>query len=203
MAHDPMENSCGGHEKGVPFLQGEKLYLRPLLVSDCDGPYLTWLNDEAVCYGNSHHVFPYTLDQARAYVGHVQAHSNHRSALVLAMIEKKSDRHIGNVALDAIDYISRCAEFSIIIGQKEAWGLGYGKEAGRLILTHGFYCLNLHRISCGTLDNNTAMIRLARYLKMGQEGVRRQAVFKNGRYRDVIEFGVLSNEFDPFQEPGA
>lgn len=201
MQNDPMEQNGREHQKGVPFLHGEKIYLRTLLYSDCDGPYLTWFNDRDVCHGNSHHIFPYTLDQARTYA--LQSSQNHRSALILAIIEKTSDRHIGNVALDTIDYISRCAEFSIIIGEKKAWGRGYGREAGRLIITHGFCTLNLHRISCGTLETNIAMIRLARYLKMEQEGCRRQAIFKNGRYLDVIEFGVLAKEFDVLQDHGA
>ena len=60
---------------------------------------------------------------------------------------------------------------------------------------HGFLALNLHRIACGTFADNRAMLRLAAYLGMHEEGRRREAAFKAGRYIDVIEFGVLDNEF--------
>lgn len=80
-------------------------------------------------------------------------------------------------------------------GDKTCWGKGYGKEAARLICEHGFQALNLHRISCGTLDNNTAMSKLAESLGMVEEGRRRQAAYKHGRYVDIIEYGVLKSEY--------
>ena len=39
------------------------------------------------------------------------------------------------------------------------------------------------------------MRKLVEYLGMVEEGKRRQAVYKLGRYVDVIEFGVLRDEY--------
>jgi len=39
------------------------------------------------------------------------------------------------------------------------------------------------------------MKKLAEYLAMQVEGQRRQAVFKQNRYVDVIEYGVLRQEY--------
>jgi len=99
------------------------------------------------------------------------------------------------VALQRIDPIARSAEFAIVIGEREAWGKGVGKEAGRLICQHGFSVLNLNRIHCGTFETNEAMRRLAVDLGMREEGRRREAAFKDGRFVDVVEFGVLRAEF--------
>ena len=46
------------------FLSGERIRLRPLTAADVDGPYLSWFNDPEVSRLNSHHVFPYTREQA-------------------------------------------------------------------------------------------------------------------------------------------
>ena len=55
--------------------------------------------------------------------------------------------------------------------------------------------LNLNRIACGTFENNKGMRKLAEYLGMCEEGRRRRAVYKYGRYVDVIEYGVLKDEY--------
>lgn len=179
--------------KQSPFLVGEKIYLRSLVEEDAEGPYATWFNDEEVCFGNSHHVFPYTYESALSYIRH--SHET-RNSLILAIILSEDDRHIGNIALQDIHPNYHSADFSILIGDKSAWGGGVGKEAGRLICDHGFRAMNLHRIACGTFENNLAMQRLALYLGMVQEGVRRKAAFKGGKYLDIIEFGVLRDEYE-------
>lgn len=177
----------------ILFLVGNDIYLRSLVESDAEGPYPTWFNDQEACRGNSHHVFPYTRDAAISYIN--QANQTHEN-LILAIVSREDDQHIGNIALQHIHPIYRSAELSIIIGEKQYWGKGVGKEAGRLICDHGFQALNLHRIGCGTFENNVAMQRLATYLGMVKEGVRRQAAFKEGKYIDVIEFGVLRHEYE-------
>jgi ribosomal-protein-alanine N-acetyltransferase len=176
----------------TPFLTGSTIYLRPLLKSDAEGPYQGWFNDEEVCRGNSHHVFPYHPEAAAEYIEFAAKTHEH---LILAIVILEDHRHVGNIALQKIHPVYRSAEFSIVIGDKTAWSIGVGKEAGRLICDHGFNALNLHRIYCGTFENNIAMQRLAVYLGMKQEGVRRQAAFKDGKYLDIIEYGVLKTEY--------
>jgi RimJ/RimL family protein N-acetyltransferase len=175
-----------------PFLAGTGLYLRGLEETDAAGSYPTWFNDTEVCRGNSHHVFPYSREQALDYIRSTRG--NH-SALVLAIVLPDRDRHIGNITLQSIHPINRSAEFAILIGDKAAWGKGHAAEAAKLLCRHGFETLNLHRIYCGTLADNQGMIRLAQTLGMKEEGRRREAIFKNGRYTDIIEFGMLSTEF--------
>ena len=145
----------------LAFLKGQRLYLRPLEVEDCTGPYPTWFNDEEVCRGNTHHIFPYTVEMAREYIERARAS---RDELILAIVLSESDLHIGNIALQQIHPIHRSAEFSIIIGEKDSWGKGYGTEAGFLLLDHAFSRMNLHRVGCGTFATNRAMRELARAL---------------------------------------
>ncbi|MBF0164651.1 MAG: GNAT family N-acetyltransferase [Magnetococcales bacterium] len=175
-----------------PFLAGTTLYLRPLQDADADGPYPHWLNDAETCAGNSHHCFPYAREQALNYI---RMSRDSRDQLVLAIILLDGERHVGNVALQSLSFVHRSAEFSILIGDGVARGRGVGIEAGRLLVRHGFEALNLHRIGCGTFSNNTAMLALAKRLGMREEGMRREAVFKQGRWLDVVEFGLLRAEF--------
>ena len=119
------------------FLEGERLVLRGLTLKDAEGPYPGWLDDEAVCRGNGHHLFPYGREQAREFI---RSTWNDRSAVTLAMVLREGQRHIGNVALQHIHPVHRTAEFAILLGDRECWGKGYGREAGLLLCCHGDFC---------------------------------------------------------------
>lgn len=161
--------------------------------ADADGAYPGWLNDAEVCRGNSHHVFPYTREGALAYIRQA---AQTRDSLILAVILRDGHRHIGNIALQDIHPLNRSAELAILIGERDVWGSGFAHEAAELIVAHGFTELNLERIECGTFSGNTAMQKLALRLGMKEEGRRRRAAYKNGRYQDVVEFGLLRAEFE-------
>ena len=175
-----------------PFIDGEQIYLRPLTEEDASGNYPHWFNDADVCRGNSHHVYPYTQQQALDFIKSLPTRND---MLVLAIVSKISETHVGNISLQNINRINRCAEFAIIIGEKSAWGKGVGKEAARLVISHGFLSLNLHRIECGTFENNFSMQKIALSIGMRLEGTRRKKAYKDGNYYDVLEYGMLREEF--------
>lgn len=81
-----------------------------------------------------------------------------------------------------------------MIGQKENRGKGLGSYAIKEILTHAFNNLNLHRVELSLLSTNSVIYL---YEKMGflKEGVKKQAVYKNGKYIDVIEMAILKERF--------
>lgn len=174
------------------FLQGNIVDLRVLLREDLNGEYINWLNDAEVCQYNSHHVYPYGPIQAEQYISSLE---NNKNNLVLAIIARDTSKHIGNISLQNIDYINRNAEYAIILGDKAYHGKGVAKEVSLLLLKHGFNSLNLHRIYCGTSSANIAMQRLAIALGMKEEGRRKQALYKNGLYYDVLEYGLLREDF--------
>lgn len=175
------------------FLMGQNIYLRALLDSDACGNYQHWFNDAEVCQSNSHHVFPYNEKKALEYIEYAQ---RTRETLVLAIVTKDKDSHIGNISLQDINYLNRTADLAIVIGEKVCWGLGYSKEAAQLIIDHGFSALNLNRITCGTTEDNLPMQRLALAMGFKQEGVRRAAVFKNNQYLALFEYGLLKSEWE-------
>jgi [ribosomal protein S5]-alanine N-acetyltransferase len=178
---------------GTPFLQGKTIFLRGLTTADLTGRYFTWFNDQEVCRFNSHGRFPNSAEKMDAYYRHVTQSKND---LVLAIVDAATTAHVGNIALQSINWVDRTAEYAIVIGEKQAWGRGVGKEASDLVIKHGFEVLNLHRIYCGTSEDNDGMKKLAAHMGMKEEGRRREAIFKNGRYRDVLEYGILRSEYE-------
>lgn len=174
------------------FLEGPRIGLRPLTRSDCMGNYGDWLNDDMVCKCNGHHRYPCSVKSLEEYVDMIDSTP---SMLVLAIEEKNTKIHIGNISLQGIDSVSQCGEFAIIIGEQNFWNQGVAKEAGALLIAHGFQEINLNRIYLGTLDCNQGMHRLALALGFTQEGIRRQALYKHGEFHDIIEYGLLKSEW--------
>jgi len=173
------------------FLMGEFIYLRILEEKDIEGNYAIWLNDPEITIYNSHGRFPMLVEKLKAFVNEAY---NSNSSLVLAVVDKETDEHIGNISLQNINWVDRNAEIAFLLGEKRYWGKNRMFDAGKLLINHGFKMLNLHRIYCGTSSENIGMQKLAVKLGMIKEGTRKNAIYKNGNYLDVIEFGLVTKE---------
>lgn len=171
-------------------LEGEHLYLRPIEMNDADGEYPTWLNNPDVCRYNSHGDVTYTREMAQNYIASV---TDNPAYTVFAICLQNSNRHVGNISLQQISIKHRNAEFAILIGEPSVYGKGIGYEAGKLLLDYAFNTLNLHRIYCGTHAQNVGMQHLALKLGMHEEGIRHDAIFKNGKFSDIVEYGILNH----------
>jgi ribosomal-protein-alanine N-acetyltransferase len=155
--------------------------------------YSRWFNDPVVCEKNSHHVFPFMGSEVQNFM---ESLATDRTRIVLGIKEKKYSKHIGNVSLQRIDHFNRSAELSIIIGDKSEWEKGYGTEAEWLLMKHGFESLGLHRIYSGMMETNQGAMDVVKKNGMKQYGIARKAVWKNGRWLDVIQFDMLDTEWN-------
>ena len=102
---------------------------------------------------------------------------------------------IGNLAFNDIDWRNRSSEFGIMIGDKNHWNQGYGTEAVRLLIKHGFNTLNLNRIFLRVFEDNPRATRAYEKAGFVHEGRERQAEFRDGRYIDVLLMSILKDEF--------
>lgn len=171
------------------FIEGEQVYLRALNENDLDGNYVNWLNDAEVCKYNAHHRFVNTKEKTKSYINSV---NNSNTNLVLAVCYKEDNTHIGNISIQNINYIDSSAEFAIVMGETRYHGKGLAYEAASLIINHAFATLNLHRVYCGTSSENTPMQKLALKLGMEKEGHQKEAMFKSGKYVDILLYGLLN-----------
>lgn len=170
-------------------LEGKSVYLRPIELSDADGAYPSWLNDPDVCRYNSHGDSVYTREMAQSYIKSV---IDNLSYAMFAICLHEDDRYVGNIALQQISPKNRNAELAILIGEPSVYGSGIGYEAGVLLVEYAFGTLHLHRLYCGTHAENIGMQKLALKLGMSEEGRRREALWKNGTFADIVEYGLLN-----------
>ena len=176
----------------TPFLIGQRIYLRPLKPKDLNKNYLAWLNDPEVNEFLDSCRRPTAKYQLKKYYEQVMDSS---TDIMFAIIEKKSARHIGNVRLSKIDWIHREANYGRMIGDKKAWGKGYGVEALRLIMDYAFNTLNLNRLYTPVIEGNIASIKSNVRAGMQREGRARQARFIKGKYLDIIHFAMTKDRY--------
>ncbi len=169
---------------------GHGYTVRLLSESDIDGPYLNWFEDQDATRYNRHG----KLFLRRTDLQEFLAQANRETRIDWAICDG-GGKHIGNVSLSDISLINRTAEFGIFIGDSSHRGQGVGLRAARALIRHAFLKVNLERISCGTAATNEGMLGLARSLGMQLEGRRRSALYLEGERVDVVEFGVLRDEF--------
>jgi ribosomal-protein-alanine N-acetyltransferase len=178
--------------KGQPFLEGDKVVLRPLRASDLAGPYLDWLNDYEVTRFLETGRKPATRESLRRYLETV---AQAPDTVMLAIVEKTTGVHVGNVKLAGIHTLHRRADMGIMLGDKQRWGRGYGREAVALILEYGFDRLNLNKIYLGVDVDNAAAVKVYEQLGFKIEGTQRQHLFRDGAYRDRHLMGILREEY--------
>ncbi len=171
------------------FLSGNRVYLEPLSMKHFSDKYVGWLNDSVVCRENRHGVFPYTAVDLRKYL---ESASSYRDTVHFAIRLKKDHRHVGNVGLVNIAWIDRSVEIAILIGDKSVWGQGVGSEVCMILKNYCFDRLNMHRVWMGVTSTNQPMLKIAQNLGMKKEGYFKDALYKEGRYLDVVQWSVLN-----------
>lgn len=122
---------------------------------------------------------------------------NRAHAIRCAVVDEElSDRILGLVSLTNIDWVHRTAYFGIMIGRTEYRGRGLGTFAVRAMLRHAFEDMNLNRVELTVLEDNEPARKLYEKAGFVQEGRFREAVFKEGRYRDLLFMAVLRKEWE-------
>ncbi|MFP4322567.1 MAG: GNAT family N-acetyltransferase [Anaerolineales bacterium] len=175
-----------------PFITGQRCYLRGLEEADLTERYLEWLNDAEVTRALEVGRRPATLDDLYAFW---RATTTDATQVVLAVCDRATNLHIGNVKLAHIHPVHRRADFSIMIGDKAYWGGGYGSEATRLMVDYGFRRLNLHSIYLGVLANHGAARRVYEKNGFRLDGTDRQAWWADGTWHDVHRMSILAAEY--------
>jgi RimJ/RimL family protein N-acetyltransferase len=116
-------------------------------------------------------------------------------SLAMAIHLRATDRLIGTCAFSQLDGDNGSAMFHITIGERDAWGHGYGTEATRLMLDHAFGTLRLHRVSLSVFAFNERAIRSYEKVGFVHEGRSREAIRRDGRWWDELHMSMLRDDW--------
>ena len=173
-------------------LENETLLMRPLETRDCDAILALAAAPEIAA--NTFVPHPYPPDAAGEFVRRGQEGWQNDEAYVFGIIEKSSRRFAGCMGLHPIAEHNR-AEVGYWIGVP-FWGRGLASAALRLLLGFAFETLQLNRVEAGHFDYNPASGRVMEKAGLRYEGVRRQYVLHHDRFKDVIWYAILREDYE-------
>jgi [ribosomal protein S5]-alanine N-acetyltransferase len=141
-------------------LESERLFFRPLSQKHISLTYVNWLNDVEVnkyleSGGN------YTIQLLADFL----KEQEQKDILFWGIHLKDSNKHIGNIKIDPIDFELNSGEYGILMGDKTNWGKGYAKEASLAIINYCFNEVKLSRVTLGVIEDNINAVML--YKKIG------------------------------------
>jgi RimJ/RimL family protein N-acetyltransferase len=130
---------------------GEKIKLRDKKLADVRNDY-KWQADPELARLDAAQVLitsfaVYLLDYA------AEIHTPRRDRYPMA-VETLDGKHIGNTSCYDIDDKKAEAQFGIMIGDRDYWDKGYGKDIVKTMVSHLFRSTGLKRIYLKTLDWN-------------------------------------------------
>lgn len=170
-----------------PF-EGELIRLRAHEPEDVDRALL-WLNDPEVRQFLGRQ-YPFSRKEAS---DRLLSAPSFDSAL-FAVTRKEDGLLIGDCGLFGASPENRGASLGIQIGDKTCWEGGYGTDAMRVVCRFGFETMNLHRIDLHVLAWNERAIHVYEKVGFQREAVCRDAIFRFGKYHDIIVMGLLRGE---------
>ena len=178
----------------MSVILGERVRLRAVEREDVKRFY-EWVNDPEVTFGLSLFL-PMSLRDEEKWFEDIAKRAAEEKPFAIEAKAGRGWKHIGNCGTFGIDWVARSTELGIMIGDKSVWNRGYGAETMTLLLRHGFETLNLNRVFLRVYADNPRAIRAYEKAGFVLEGVQREAVFKRGKFGDVLMMSVLRREWD-------
>ncbi len=164
------------------------IYLRELQTNDLDGNWYKWFNNEEVTRYQDKRIYPNTYEKQLKYYNYL-LESN--EDVVMAIIDKKTEIHIGNIGLHKINYIHRRSEIGIVIGEEKFQGKGYGGLCIEAFVKYAFDILNLNRLTAIVMEENISSLKIFEKAGFSREGIMKSYFYKNGKYLNSIIVGKL------------
>lgn len=180
------------HDAPILMIRGESIGLGPLR-RELASTYQRWMNDLAVIRTLAQPRRPVTLDAEYGWLNGALTSGD----ATFTIFELDTLRPIGNTGLHDIHATNGTCEFGIVIGERDAWGKGYGTEATRLMLAYAFDVLGLYNVKLAVYANNVRAIRT--YERVGFKHVGRiRGAQRIGRERiDEIIMDAVADDFPP------
>lgn len=134
-----------------------------------------------------------STEYAKELISYYDTYWKDNTALFFSIHLKKPRTLIGSISLQLNPSFKR-AELSYWLG-RDYWGQGYCTEAANEVVKFAFSQLDYHRVFAQHLSNNPASGRVIRKIGMSYEGRLHEHVYRDGKYYDILQFGVLKKDY--------
>ena len=171
---------CNG--RGEVVIAGVKVYLRPIIKEDL-GVLNQWRNDENTFKYLGGGFMPLSIDYHAKLLESMMDTTGSNKRFIIC---DKKDAPVGMVGLYDINWIHRTCEIGVYLGDKNAQGKGYGKEACQLLEHFASNYLNIRKIKVCVVSNNEMAISMWKSLGYQKIGERVKERYIMGEYRNLV-----------------
>jgi ribosomal-protein-alanine N-acetyltransferase len=189
----PGDAARTGAGDAPPVLLTDRLRLRPFTAADA-AAVRRLAGDFAVADTTLSIPHPYDEGVAEGWVASLPAAFAEGRQAVFGITDRTTGELLGAIGLVLRREHDR-AELGYWIG-RPLWGRGLATEAARAVLEYGFRTLGLHRIHACHFARNPASGRVLAKIGMHLEGTARAHVMRWGQYEDLVQYGILREEFE-------
>ena len=177
--------------KGHVF-ESARLRIEPFTEKHLTERYVGWLaNPEVVRWSEQRYVM-HTLASCRAYYESFRRTPNMFFAIVA---KEPSMGHIGNLNV-YLDARHGTADIGILLGERRAWGQGFGREGWQVVMNALLDLGTLRKVTGGCAAENLAMVKIMRACGMAEDGRRVRHLVYDGRESDVVYYAAWAKPLD-------
>lgn len=176
-----------------PTLETERLILRPFVLSDAKdvqrlaGHKLIAATTAAIPH-------PYLDGMAEKWIAQHEELFHKGTDVQLCITLKATGEVIGCIDLFTISKVHQRAEMGYWVGV-DYWNKGYCSEAALAMAKFAFQTLKLNKLIARHMATNPASGKVMTKIGMTKEGYLRQHIVKNNQFVDMVEYGLLEDEF--------
>lgn len=173
------------------MLKGDIVGLRAIEEQDLE-QLLKWRNQpEYRCFFREYRELS-MAEQKKWYENRVIGDEHTR---MFSIVKIENDELIGACGLCYIDWINRCADFSIYIGKDHLYiDRNYAIDAARILIRYGFEELNLHRLWSEIYEIDEAKKEMFATLGFIHEATHRSTHWTGGKWVDSWYYRMLREE---------
>lgn len=174
-------------------LESERLRIEPFAEQHLTERYVRWLTDPEVVRWSEQRYVVHTLASCRAYYESFRGTAHMFFAIVA---KDASVGHIGNINV-YVETRHGTADIGILLGERAAWGQGFGREAWQRVMNALLDLGTLRKVTGGCVVDNIGMVRLMRACRMVEDGRRERQLVYDGRETDLVYYAAWRKHLNP------
>ncbi|MBN2521554.1 MAG: GNAT family N-acetyltransferase [Bacteroidales bacterium] len=170
------------------YWENSQVRLRAMEPNDWEEQYINMFDSNARRLLQAEIELPPTIKNQKEKTERF-SYFNTESGGLMFTVENKEGKNVGGAYLNSINEKNGTFSIGIQIGQRYRRN-GYGTAAMRILLNYAFFERRLNKFNTEILKGNIASEKMLKKIGCLNEGVRKEQIYTNGKYQDVILFGL-------------
>jgi len=170
-------------------LRGKNVELRLFSQSDISDRYVSWLSDPDIVRYSNQRFKEHSLESCQQYLKSF----TDAPALFVAIYPLNKEQMIGTMTVYFNPH-HQTADIGIMVGEKEQWGTGIGRDSWQRLLSFLSHEAKLRKITGGTLACNKGMVSIMQSSNMTPDGIRHQQELVDGEAYDMLHFAFFPSQ---------